>query len=118
MLKPLHQKINKRILRLEFTEIAPPTFMPDGDTQTRFDPDVFYESVYQYVNFHIEKYETVIPIPRKKTLKTLSVYRVLLTQETLKQIHQQNLYLEIDDPNDEGLAVLKAYVEAVENRLP
>ncbi|MXV84537.1 hypothetical protein F4X88_21375 [Candidatus Poribacteria bacterium] len=55
----------------------------------RFDPGAFYESVYRYVNFHIGKYGTVIPIPRKKALKTLSVYRVLLTQETLKQIHQR-----------------------------
>ena len=80
----------------------------------RFDPGVFYESVYQYVNFHIGKYGTVIQIPRKKALKTLSVYRVLLTQETLKQIHQKNLYLE----DDEGLAVLKACVDEAENRLP
>ena len=45
MPKPLHQKINKRILRLEFAEIAPPAFIPDGNTQTRFDPGAFYESV-------------------------------------------------------------------------
>ena len=81
MSKPLHQKINKRILRLEFAEIAPLAFMPDGDTQVRFDPGAFYKSVYQYVCLHIEKkYGTVIPIPRKKSLKTLSAYRVLLAQ--------------------------------------
>ena len=79
-----------------------------------FDPGAFYGYVYQYVDFHIEKYGAVIPIPRKKTLKTLSVYRVLLTQETLKQIHQKNLYLE----DDEGLEVLKECVEGAENRLP
>ncbi|MCY4570172.1 MAG: hypothetical protein OXD49_17940 [Candidatus Poribacteria bacterium] len=89
MVKPLHQKINKRILRLEFTEIAPPPFMLDGDTQARFDPGAFYESVYQYVCLHIEKHGTVIPTPRKKPLKTLSAYRVVLTQGTLKQIHQR-----------------------------
>ena len=118
MPKPLHQKINKRTLRLEFTEIAPPAFIPDGDTQVRFDPGAFYESVYQYVNSHIEKYGAVIPIPRKKALKTLSVYRVLLTQATLKQIHQRNFYVDIDDPTDAVLEVLEACVEAAEHRLP
>ena len=118
MPKPLHQKINKRILRLEFAEIAPPTFIPDGDTQARFDPGAFYESVYQYVDFHIEKHGTVMPIPRKKPLKTLSVYRVLLTQATLKQIHQRNLYLDLDAPDDEMLEVLEACVEEAEHKLP
>lgn len=113
MPKPLHQKINKRILRLEFTEIAPPAFMPNGDTQVRFDPGAFYDSVYQYVNFHIEKYRAVIPL--KSKLKTLSVYRVLLTQATLKQI---NLYVDIDDPNDAVLEVLEVCVEEAEHRLP
>ena len=45
MPKSLHQKINKRILRLEFTEIAPAAFIPDENTQARFDPGAFYESV-------------------------------------------------------------------------
>ena len=118
MPKPLHQKINKRILRLEFAEIAPPAFIPDWDTQVRFNPGVFYESVHQYVSFNIEEYGTVIPIPRKNPLKTLSVYRVLLTQATLKQIHQRNLYLDIDDPDDEVLEVLEVCVEEAEHRLP
>lgn len=118
MPKPLHQKINKRILRLEFAEIAPPAFMPDEDTQTRFDPGAFYESVYQYVCLHIEKYGTVIPIPRQKPLKTLSAYRVLLIQATLKQIHRENLYIDIDDPDDAILEVLEECVEAAEHRLP
>ena len=54
----------------------------------RFDPGAFYESVYQYVGFHIEKYGTVIP--------------------------KKNLYLE----DDEGLEVLKKCVEEAESRLP
>ena len=45
MPKPLHRKINKRILRLEFTEIAPPAFIPDGDMQTRFGSGAFSELV-------------------------------------------------------------------------
>lgn len=92
--------------------------MPDEDTQTRFNPGAFYEFVYQYVCLHIEKYGTVIPIPRKKPLKTLSAYRVLLTQATLKQIHRENLYIDIDDPSDGVLEVLEACVEAAEHRLP
>ena len=108
----------KPLLRLEFAQIAPPAFMPDEDTQTRFDPGVFYESVYQYVCLHIGKYRTVIPIPRQKALKILSVYRVVLTHETLKQIHQQNLYVDIDDPSDAVLEVLEGCVEAAEHRLP
>ena len=109
MPKPLHQKINKGILRLEFAQIAP-AFMPDWDTQMRFNPGAFYEFVYQYVCLHIDTYGTVIPIPRKKALKTLSAYRVLLTQATLKQIHQKNLYINIDDPDDEILEVLEKCV--------
>ena len=84
----------------------------------RFDPETFYKSVYEYVNFHIGKYETVIPIPSQKALKTLSVYPVLLTQDTLKQIHQKNLYLDLGIQDDKVLAVLKACVDAAENRLP
>ena len=88
MPKPFHQKINKRILRLEFAEIAPPAFIPDWDTQIRFNPGMFYEFVPHYVCLHIEKYGTVIPIPRKQLLKTLSAYRVLLTyaRNALKKI--------------------------------
>ena len=40
-----------------------PAFIPDGDTQARFDPGAFYASVYQYVNFHVEKSGAVIPMP-------------------------------------------------------
>ena len=97
---------------------CPPCFDSWWDTQVRFDTGAFYESVYQYVCFHIKKRGIVIPIPRKKSLKTLSVYRVLLTHEMLKQIHQKNLYVDIDDPDDEVLAILKACVEAAEHRLP
>ena len=43
---------------------------------------------------------------------------MLLTQATLKQIHQQNLYVDIDDPGDEVLEVLEECVDAAENRLP
>ena len=74
--------------------------------------------MYQYVCLHIEKHGTVIPIPRKKPLKTLSAYRVLLTQGTLKQIHQKNLYVDIDDPGDAVLEVLEECVAAAEHRLP
>ena len=84
----------------------------------RFDPGAFYESVYQYVCLHIDTYGIVIPIPRKKPLKTLSAYSVLLTQATLKQIHQKNLYLDIDDPDDEALGVLEVCVAAAEHSLP
>ena len=45
MVKPLHQKINKRILRLEFAKIVSPAFILDGDTQARFNPRAFYESI-------------------------------------------------------------------------
>ena len=92
--------------------------MPDGDTQVRFNPGAFYEFVYQYVCLHIDTYGAVIPIPRKKALKTLSAYRGLLTQATLKQIHQRNLYLYIDAPDDAVLKILEACVEAAEHKLP
>ena len=67
---------------------------------------------------HIDTYGTVIPIPRKQPLKTLSAYRVVLTQGTLKQIHQRNLYVDIEDPNDTVLEILEACVEATEHRFP
>ena len=62
MTKSLHQKINKRILRLESTEIAPPAFIPNGDAQVRFDSGAFYESVYQYVNFHVRSMEMILSV--------------------------------------------------------
>ena len=43
---------------------------------------------------------------------------MLLTQGTLKQIHQRNLYVDIDDPDDVVLEVLEACVEEAEHRLP
>ena len=48
----------------------------------------------------------------------MSAYRVLLTQRTLKRIHQKNLYLHLDDPTDAVLEVLKACVDGSEHRLP
>ena len=82
-----------------------------------FNTGVFYESVYHYVCLHIDTYGTVIPIPRKKALKTLSAYRVLLTQATLKQIHRKNLYL-VDAPDDAVLEVLEACVEGSRAQTP
>ena len=42
MAKP--QKINKRILRAEYAEIAPEAYMPDEETQARLNPNrIFYE---------------------------------------------------------------------------
>ena len=67
---------------------------------------------------HIGKYAVVILIPRKKPLKILSAYRVVLTHGMLKQIHQRNLYLDIGDSTDEVLEVLEECFEKAEHGLP
>ena len=45
-------KINKRILRCEYAEIAPD--MPDFETQQRLNPGIIAHEIHQYVAGHVE----------------------------------------------------------------
>ena len=83
-------KINKRILRCEYAEIVPASHKPDGETQERLNPGLIAHEIHQYVAGHVETEGFVFPISRDKakSIKTSSVYRVLLTKALFKQIHQ------------------------------
>ena len=84
-------KINKRILRCEYGEIAPAVMhMPDFETQQRLNPGIITHEIHQYVAGHVETEGFVFRISRDKakSIKTASVYRVLLTKALFKQIHQ------------------------------
>ena len=83
-------KINKRILRCEYAEIAPASHKPDFETQQRLNPGLIAHEIHQYVAGHVETEGFVFRISRDKakSIKTASVYRVLLTKALFKQIHQ------------------------------
>ena len=83
-------KINKRILRCEYGEIAPEAYMPDFETQQRLNPGLIAHEIHQYVAGHVETEGFIFRISRDKatSIKTASVYRVLLTKALFKQIHQ------------------------------
>ena len=48
-------KINKRILRCEYGEIAPEAYMPDFETQQRLNPGLIAYGIHQYVTGHVER---------------------------------------------------------------
>ena len=83
-------KINKRILRCEYGEIVPEAYMPDFETQQRLNPGLITYQIHQYVTGHVEREGFVVPMSKHKakSIKTASVYRVLLTRALFKQIHQ------------------------------
>ena len=47
-------KINKRILRCEYGEIVPASYMPDAETQERLNPNRITYEIHQYVAGHVE----------------------------------------------------------------
>ena len=47
-------KINKRILRCEYAEIVPESYMPDFETQQRLNPGIIAHEIHQYVAGHVE----------------------------------------------------------------
>ena len=75
-------KINKRILRCEYAEIVPESYMPDSETQERLNPGLITHEIHQYVAGHVETEGFVFRISqdKAKSIKTSSVYRVLLTK--------------------------------------
>ena len=116
-------KINKRILRCEYGEIAPASHMPDFETQQRLNPGLIAYGIYQYVTEHVEREGFVFRISKDKAkyIKTSSVYRVLLTKALFKQIHQlpqvqKDIVFGSEDV-DQVLAILDGCIEAAEDTL-
>ena len=116
-------KINKRILRCEYGEIAPASHMPDFETQERLNPGLITYQIHQYVAGHVETEGFIFPISRDKakSIKTSSVYRVLLTRALFKQIHQlpqsqKDIVFGSEDV-DRVLAILDGCIEDAEDTL-
>ena len=116
-------KINKRILRCEYAEIVPEAYMPDGETQERLNPGLIAYGIHQYVTEHVEREGFVVPISadKAKSIKTSSVYRVLLTRALFKQIHQlpqaqKDIVFDSEDV-DQVLAILDGCIADAEDTL-
>ena len=116
-------KINKRILRCEYAEIIPESYMPDSETQERLNPGLIAYEIHQYVAGHVETEGFVVPISadKAKYIKTSSVYRVLLTKALFKQIHrlpqsQKDIVFDFDDL-DQVFNILDDCIEAAEDTL-
>ena len=116
-------KINKRILRCEYGEIAPASHMPDFETQQRLNPGLIAYGIHQYVAEHVEREGFVFRISKDKakSIKTASVYRVLLTRALFKQIHklpqaQKDIVFDSEDV-DQVLAILDGCIEDAEDTL-
>ena len=116
-------KINKRILRCEYGEIAPASHMPDFKTQQRLNPGLIAYGIHQYVTEHVEREGFVFRISRDKakSIKTSSVYRVFLTKALFKQIHQlpqaqKDIVFDFDDL-DQVFDILDDCIEAAEDTL-
>ena len=79
-------KINKRILWCEYAEIVPESYMPDAETQKRLNLNRIIYEIHQYVAGHVETEGFVVKMPKHKatSIKTASVYRVLLTKDTFQ----------------------------------
>ena len=58
------QKVNKRILRCEYAEIGPASYMPDVETQERLSPNRIAYEIPQYVAGHVETEGFVVPKTR------------------------------------------------------
>ena len=116
-------KINKRILRCEYAEIAPEAYLPDSETQERLHPGIIAYEIHQYVTGHLEREGFVFRISadKAKYIKTSSVYRVLLTKALFKQIHQlpqaQKDIVFDSDEVDQVLAILDDCIEDAEDTL-
>ena len=117
------QKINKRILRAEYAEIAPEAYMPDEETQARLNPNRIFYEIHQYVAGHVETEGFVVKMRKHKAkyIKAASVYRVFLTKALFKQIHklpqsQKDIVFDSEDM-DRVLDILDGCIEAAEDTL-
>ena len=116
-------KINKRILRCEYAEIAPEAYIPDWETQERLNPGLITYGIHQYVTEHVEREGFVFRISadKAKYIKTSSVYRVFLTKALFKQIHrlpqsQKDIVFDFDDL-DQVFDILDSCIEDAEDTL-
>ena len=116
-------KVNKRILRCEYAEIVPEAYMPDAETQERLNPNRITYEIHQYVAGHVETEGFVVKMPKHKakSIKTASVYRVVLTKALLKQIHrlpqaQKDIVFDSEDV-DQVLAILDGCIKHAEDTL-
>lgn len=116
-------KINKRILRCEYEEIVPASYMPDSETQKRLNPNRITYEIHQYVAGHVETEGFVVPMHKHKAkyIKAVSVYRVCLTKALLKQMHklpqaQKDIVFDSEDI-DQVLDILDGCIAAAENTL-
>ena len=117
-------KINKRILRCEYAEIIPESYMPDAETQARLNPNRMTYEIHQYVAGHVDTEGFVMKMPKHKVskhIKAVSVYRVFLTKALFKQIHrlpqwQKDIVFDSDDV-DRVLDILDGCIGAAEDTL-
>ena len=81
------KKINKRILRCELSYITPDDYHPDLETQERLFPGFRAICIHLFVAMDVDE-GIPLKIPRNKAdaIKTVSAYRVLLTESTFYQI--------------------------------
>ena len=116
-------KVNKRILRCEYAEIVPESYMPDFETQQRLNPGIIAHEIHQYVAGHVETEGFVFRISKDKAkyIKTSSVYRVFLTKALFRQIHklpqsQKDIVFDFDDL-DQVFDILDDCIEDAEDTL-
>ena len=80
-------KIDKRILRCELAYITPDDYQPDLETQERLFPGIRVICIHLFVAMDVDE-GIPLKIPRNKAdaIKSVSAYRVLLTESTFHQI--------------------------------
>ena len=105
------KKINKRILRCELAYITPDGCQPDLETQERLFPGIRAICIHLFVALDVDEGVPLkIPRNRADAIKSVSAYRVLLTESTFHQIDRlpealkQTIWDHIDnDVEDERL---------------
>ena len=81
------KKINKRILRCELSYITPDDCHPDLETQERLFPGFRAICIHLFVALDVDEgIPLKIPRNRADAIKSVSAYRVLLTESTFHQI--------------------------------
>ena len=104
-------KIDKRILRCELAYITPDDCQPDLETQERLFPGIRVICIHLFVAMDVDEgIPLKIPPNKADAIKSVSAYRVLLTESTFHQIGRlpealkQTIWNHIDnDVEDERL---------------
>ena len=112
-------KINRDVLRCECMTITPNGYAPDILTQMRLNPPPFVYAVHQLVVHHL--IQTGISIPggedKVTNVKQACVYRTVLTDMLLKQIHrlpQEEKVVVYSDP-EHGFPILERCLSEAED---